>query len=195
MARNILIIQGHPDPRGEHFGHALAQAYAGGAGAAGHNVHEVVVATLDFPWLQGAEDFEQGEAPPAIGEVQRAIMAADHVVFFYPLWLGDMPAILKAMLEQALRPGFVTGSEKGLGGFGGRLLKGRSARIVVTMGMPALFYRLFYCAHSVRSFRRNILSFCGFSPVRTTLIGLAGGNAQRRTRWLNCMRRLGARGV
>lgn len=192
MARSILIIQGHPDPRGGHLGHALAQAYAEGAGAAGYNVHEVTVAALDFPWLQRPEDFEQGDPPPAIHEVQQLIMAADHVVFFHPLWLGEMPAILKAMLEQTLRPVFVTGSEKGLGGFGARRLKGRSARIVVTMGMPALFYRVVYRAHGVKSFRRNILRFCGFSPVRITLIGLAGGGERRRSRWLQYMRRLGA---
>ena len=31
MSRRIAIIQGHPDPNGGHFGHALAQSYAEGA--------------------------------------------------------------------------------------------------------------------------------------------------------------------
>jgi len=38
MARRVAIIQGHPDPAGGHFGHALADAYAEGALAAGHAV-------------------------------------------------------------------------------------------------------------------------------------------------------------
>ena len=33
------------------------------------------------------------------------------------------------------------------GGFGKRLLEGRSARVVVTMGMPAFFYRLWFLSH------------------------------------------------
>ena len=37
-----------------------------------------------------------------------------------------------------------------------QLLKGRSARIVVTMGMPALFYSLYYRSHSVKSLKRNV---------------------------------------
>jgi putative NADPH-quinone reductase len=33
MARRVAIIQGHPDPAGDRFCHALADAYAAGAEA------------------------------------------------------------------------------------------------------------------------------------------------------------------
>ena len=39
-------------------------------------------------------------------KAQRAIASAEHIVIFFPLWLGTMPALLKAFLEQVLRPGF-----------------------------------------------------------------------------------------
>lgn len=188
---SVLIIQGHPDPAGGHFGHALAERYAEAARAAEHEVSQIDVAQLDFPWLKNSADFESGEPPPAIREAQQAIEAADHLVFFYPLWLGDMPAVLKAFLEQVFRPGFVTEGEQGMGGFGQRRLKGRSARIVVTMGMPVFFYRLFYRAHSVKSFRRNILRFCGFGPVRSTLVSVSIGGDKARAKWLGRMRGLG----
>lgn len=187
MGKRIVVFQGHPDPAGGHFGHALVEAYTEGAREAGHEVSRIDIARLDFPWLQTAKDFEQGKPPAAIGEAQHAIEQADHVVFFYPLWLGDMPAILKAFLEQTFRPGFVTDSEAGMSSFGSRRLKGKSARLVVTMGMPGFFYRLFYRAHSVKSFRRNILRFCGFRPVRTTVIGVAVGGDKARKK---CLRRL-----
>ena len=29
-----------------------------------------------------------------------------YLVLFFPLWLGDMPALLKGFLEQVARPGF-----------------------------------------------------------------------------------------
>ena len=62
------------------------------------------------------------------------------------------------------------------------------------MGMPALVYRLWFAAHSLKSFRRNILSFCGIGPVRTTLFGGIEilGDARRR-RWLEQVRKLGQR--
>ncbi len=188
---SIVIIQGHPDPAGGHFCHALAVAYQEAAEAAGHQVRHIDVAGLDFPWLRNATDFESGDPPPAIRQAQQAIEAADHLVFLYPLWLGDMPAILKAFLEQTFRPGFVTEPGQDMGSFGPRRLKGRSARLIVTMGMPALFYRLIYRAHSVKSFRRNILRFCGFKPVRTTLISASMGGDKGRAQWLEKMKHLG----
>jgi putative NADPH-quinone reductase len=71
-----------------------------------------------------------------------------------------------------------------------KLLKGRSARIVVTMGMPAFFYRIFYRAHSLKNLKRNILEFCGIDPVRTTMIGMVEGKPQARAAWLAGMAKL-----
>ena len=48
---------------------------------------------------------------------------------------------------------------------------GSPARVVVTMGMPALIYRWVFRAHSVKSLERNILGFVGIAPVHETLIG------------------------
>src|SRR3546814_3285310 len=42
----------------------------------------------------------------AIHKAQADIRWADHLVILYPLWLGDVPALLKGFLEQILRPGF-----------------------------------------------------------------------------------------
>jgi putative NADPH-quinone reductase len=36
MTKRIAIIQGHPDPAGHHLLHAMADAYAEAATAAGH---------------------------------------------------------------------------------------------------------------------------------------------------------------
>ena len=194
MPKSILIIQGHPDATTPHFCHALADAYADGATGAGHAVRRIAVAELDFPLLRTRADWENGAPPPAIAACQEDIRWAEHIVFVFPLWLGDLPALLKGFLEQALRPGFALG--KGPRGFSGGLLKGRSARIVVTMGMPALFYRWYFRAHSLKSFEHNILAFCGVRPVRDTVVGLveSGGEARHR-QWLDKMRELGQRAV
>ena len=172
----IALIQGHPDAGGGHFCHALAQAYAEAAREAGHEVRSVEVARLDFPLLRSRKAWQESPAPPDIARAQQTIAWAKHVAIFFPLWLGDMPALLKGFFEQALRPGFAIGSAA-KGGFPAKLLKGRSARVVVTMGMPAFFYRIFYRAHAVKSLQRNVLAFCGFAPVRATLIGMVESRA------------------
>ncbi len=168
-SRRILIVNGHPDPAGGHFDHALADAYAEGAAAAGHSVRQVDVARLDVPVLRNKRDFEHDAPPPDIRDAQQALLESDHLVLVYPLWLGTMPGLLKLFLEQLLRPGFAF--EYTDGGMPKKRLTGRSARVVVTMGMPALAYRWFYRAHSLKSLKRNILGFCGVAPIRTTLIG------------------------
>jgi putative NADPH-quinone reductase len=104
MGKRIVIVQGHPDPGGDRYGHALAEAYRQGAREAGHEVEILPVAELDFPLLRTKRDFDDGEAPEAIRRCQQAILAADHLVIIHPLWLGSMPALLKGFLEQVFRP-------------------------------------------------------------------------------------------
>ena len=192
--RHILLIQGHPDGTGPHFCHALADAYAQGASEAGHAVRRLTVAQLQFPLLAGQADWETGPLPPALQPAQDNIRWAQHIVLFFPLWLGDMPAVLKGFLEQVMRPGFAFVRKEGSAVFTEKGLAGRSARVVVTMGMPALVYRWYFRAHSVRSLERNILGFVGIAPVHETLIGNAAGlRAQDASRWLYRMRALGER--
>ena len=190
MAKKITIIQGHPDGAGGHFGHALADACAGGALAAGHEVRRIDVAQLDFPLLRNAARWTEEPPPGALRESQAAIAWADHVVLFYPLWLGTMPALLKGFLEQVLRPGFALVYEQRR--FPVRALAGRSGRLVVTMGMPAFWYRCYFRTRSGRGLERNLLGFCGLKPVRETLIGLAeASDDAARTKWLGAVAKLG----
>ncbi len=192
--RQITLIQGHPDPEGGHLDHALADAYAEGALAAGHELRRIEIATLDFPLLRNKEAFEHAPTPPGLVEAQAAIAWAQHLVFVYPLWLGDMPALLKGFLEQTLRPGFAFDYQGG--GKVRMRLKGKSARLVVTMGMPAMAYRWFYGAHSVKSFERNILKFVGIEPVDRSLYGMVEEvDAAARTQWLDELRGLGREGA
>ncbi len=174
MSKRILIIQAHPDASPTHLGHALEAAYAKGASAAAHTVRHVVLAQLDFPLLKSQEEWEKGSVPDSLKPAQEDIAWAEHIVFFFPLWLGDMPALLKGFLEQVARPGFAILRKEGGKPWGEKGLTGRSARVVVTMGMPALVYRWYFRAHSIKSLERNVLGFVGIAPVHETLIGLAG---------------------
>jgi len=191
MSKRILILQGHPDALAPHLCHALAQAYRDGAEQEGHSVRMVDVAALDFPLLRTQAEWEHGELPASLLPAQQDIAWCEHMVFFFPLWLGDMPALLKGFLEQVARPGFAFKKEGG-NPFGKKGLTGRSARVVVTMGMPALLYRFFFRAHSVRSLERNILGFVGIAPVNETLVGMVDKLGEAGvTKWQGKMRALG----
>ncbi len=187
--KKIAIIDGHPDPDPARFIHALASEYAKSAGDAGHEVRKIEVASAGIGVLHSGKDWEKGEVTPQVKQAQEAIAWADHVVILFPLWLGAMPALLKGFFEQVLRPGFAI--SRGKRTLSPGLLKGKSARVVVTMGMPGFFYWLFFFSHSVSSLRRNILYFVGIKPVRETLIGTVDNPASR-ARGLEIVRRLGS---
>lgn len=152
------------------------------------------MARLDFPLVRSKEDWEDGAPPDTIRQAQSMIGWAEHLVVFYPLWLGTMPALLKAFLEQVFRPGFALAKPEA-GPMGKKLLTGKSARIVITMGMPALLYRWYFRAHSLKSLERNILGFCGIGPIKESLIGrVEAANNAKREQWLEKMRTLGRQG-
>lgn len=190
--RRILIIQGHPDPDPARYCRALADAYRAGAERAGHAVEAIDLAKADIPPLRSRTEWT---APPsaAVAAAQQKLAWADHLVIIYPRWLGAMPAVLKAFLEQVARPGFAFPADQK--GIGAGLLKGKSSRIIVTMGMPALFYTLWFRALTLRALERNILAFVGIKPNRHTIIGsVEGMSPQKRADWLEEVRRLGEGG-
>jgi putative NADPH-quinone reductase len=194
MTKRVLIIQGHPDSSAPHLLHALAIAYSEAARNAGHEVRTVTIAELEFPLLRSQHEWEHGAVPASLVPAQQDIAWAEHVALFFPLWLGDMPALVKGFLEQVARPGFAFKAKEGDSPFNAKGLTGRSARIVVSMGMPALLYSWFFRAHSVKSLERNILSFVGFAPVRHTLIGMTSSvKPQRFVRWTRALAKLGER--
>lgn len=105
MSRRITIIQGHPDPAGGHFCHALADAYAQGAASASHQVRGIETGQLEFLLLRNKAEFEHAALPETLIPARDAIIEAEHLVIVFPLWLGTMPALLKGFIEQVMRPG------------------------------------------------------------------------------------------
>ncbi|MFZ4481042.1 MAG: NAD(P)H-dependent oxidoreductase [Rhodoferax sp.] len=105
-----------------------------------------------------------------------------------------MPALLKGFLEQVARPGFAFRKDAD-DPFGHKKLAGRSARVVVAMGMPAFVYKWYFRAHSVKSLERNILGFVGIGPINETLIGAVdklGDSGVQKCK--DTLRKLGAAG-
>ena len=193
--KRIAIIQGHPDPQGHHFCHALAEAYAAGAREAGHEVETIDVARLDFPLLRSRADLERGAVPEAIRRSQDALTRSDHVVLIYPVWNGAMPALLKGFLEQTFRSTFIFPDAKPDERLGfasyftqRKALTGRSGRIVATMQMPGFVYRWYFHPHP----EKNTLRVSGIDPIRESFVGFVEtADSRKRERWLLRMRTLG----
>jgi putative NADPH-quinone reductase len=193
--KHLAIIQGHPDPAGGHFCHALAAAYVDGATQAEHPVRLVDVARLDFPLIRSRDDLQHGVVPDSIRQAQDDLATADHIVLFYPVWNGGVPALLRGFFEQVFRPTFLfpdARPDERLGFTAAftrrKSLSGKSARIVATMQMPGFLYRWYFHPHSEKS----TLQIAGVRPIRQSFVGLVeSSRGQRHARWLRTMHVLG----
>jgi NAD(P)H dehydrogenase (quinone) len=186
----IAVIVGHA--RKDTFCEALGEAYRRGAEEGGHQTTLFVTSKMTFdPILH--EGFARIQPlEPDLQAAHEAITAADHLVLIFPLWLGTLPAILKGFLERVLQPDLVEPSKKGKFV---KIFKGKSARVIMTMGMPGFIYRWYFGAFALRMLKRNILGFVGVSPVRATIHGMVEAASQgKRQSWLGDAEALGRNG-
>jgi NAD(P)H dehydrogenase (quinone) len=73
-------------------------------------------------------------------------------------------------------------------------LKGKTARLIVTMDTPAWWNRFIYRAAGHNAMTHATLHFCGIRPVRiTNLAGMRKSTAEQRAKWLEKIQTLGAR--
>ncbi|MGE0751403.1 MAG: NAD(P)H-dependent oxidoreductase [Variibacter sp.] len=185
----IMIVVGHPQE--DTFCEALGEAYQDGAKASGHETKLFHLAAMAFdPILRGGYRLEQA-LEPDLQEAYRWLAACDHLVLIFPLWCGDMPALLKGFIERVLQPDLIArhGTEHAMNR---AIFHNKTGRIVMTMGMPVSIYRFWYGAHALKLLTRNVLRFIGIKPVRHTLFGMVPtSKAEKRTQWLKDVRSLG----
>ncbi|WP_203292682.1 NAD(P)H-dependent oxidoreductase [Maricaulis parjimensis] len=170
MSQSICVINAHPDPGEGHFVSALADAYAQSAEAAGHAVSRIRVADIPLDLMHSAEEFATPPSEP-VRNAQEKIQAADHVVLVFPLWLGMVPARLKAFIEQVGRNAFFLDTSGDSNKWPEQKMKGKSARLIVTMGMPGFAYGLIFGGHSLKGLAQGVFGMSGFKPVRRTVFG------------------------
>jgi putative NADPH-quinone reductase len=188
MAKNVLIINGHPDQ--DSFNYALSRAYATGCQKANANVHTINIAELKFnPNLQFGykKDMElEADLQNAIEKIKQA----DHIAFLYPLWWGSYPAVMKGFIDRIFLPKAMFDHDAK--GKREKLLKGKSGRIITTMEQPVWFYKFILLSPATRQLKNITLGFCGVKNIRSTYFGsIASSTKQKRENWLREVEDLG----
>jgi NAD(P)H dehydrogenase (quinone) len=168
MAKIVIVVG---NPLRDSYSEALGQAYRRGAESGGHQAQLFALADMNFDAIlrEGYRRLQPLE--PDLAAARDAFVACDHVVLVFPLWCGDMPAILKGFIERVLQPDLLKIQASG-GKANWKVFKGKSARVIMTMGMPGWFYRWYFGAHALKLLKRNILHFTGVRPVRSTIHGM-----------------------
>ncbi len=167
MTKRAVLVVGHADPQSFNF--RLADAYARGFAQAGGHVTRFDLATLDFDPILRTGYREPQPLEPDLVRVRQAIESSDHLAWVFPTYWAAPPALVRGLFDRVFLPGFAFRYEKGKALPVG-LLKGRSARVLLTMDSPGFWYTLHYRRSVHRSFGTGSLAFCGISPVEFTSI-------------------------
>ncbi len=166
--KKVLIINGHPNP--DSFNYALSEAYRQGAQKNSAEITQLNLAAIDFdPNLQ----FGYQKVMPLEPDLQMAteqIKTADHLVWIFPLWWYGYPALMKGFIDRVFLPGVAFKYRKN-NPIPEKLLKGKSARVIITADTPYWYYRLVMRAAATRQLKKGTLEFSGISPVKVSYIG------------------------
>ncbi len=182
MSKRVLIILGHPST--DSFCGAITNNYFEAATQAGREVRIVQLGALNFdPVLhEGYNQIQTLEQD--LLDAQADIMWAENMVFVFPLWWGGVPALLKGFIDRTFLPGFAFKYRQGKV-FPDKLLKGRTAHLLVAMDTAPWYYKWVYWMPGLHQMRRHTLAFCGIKPLTTLMFGpvLTSTTAQRQ-KWL-----------
>ena len=98
----IAIVVGNPMP--DSYSEALGEAYLRGAESGGHEAKLFLLARMNFDAILREGYRREQPLEPDLVAARAALQASEHLVFVFPLWAGDMPAIMKGFIERVLQP-------------------------------------------------------------------------------------------
>lgn len=187
--KTTLIINGHPNP--ESFNYALANAYKEGALKTRVKLTHINIAALDFnPNLQyGYQKITPLE--PDLKDAINKIKNADHIVWVFPMWWYSIPALMKGFIDRTFLPGITFEILPGKV-TPKKLLKGKTARLIVTSDTPRWFNVVFMKSPAINQLKKGTLQFCGISAVKVTYIAtIKNASEALRNKWLHKVKLLG----
>ncbi len=189
MQKNILIINGHPDK--ESLCRALAERYKTGADSSGAYCKLINLSELEFSPILKYGYRKRTDLEPDLQKMQKLILDSNHLVFVYPNWWGTYPALLKGFIDRVFLPGFAF--EYNVNSkIPKKLLKGKTARLIVTTDTPSWYYSLIYGKPGHNSMKKSILGFCGVKPVKISTFGsVKNSTNDQRNKWLEKAEKLG----
>lgn len=186
---NILVVSAHDDPKS--FVAALHNTALGVLERSGHNVEitdlyaggfNPIASSLDFEVNSVSHAnymFEQqrtvntgGGFSPDIKVEMEKVRQSELIIFHFPLWWGNQPAILKGWFDRVFAMGFAWGPDHR---FSEGLLRGKRALVTVSAGDPLSFYsnegmHKASIEQHLYSLLHGTLAFCGLDVHKPCII-------------------------
>jgi NAD(P)H dehydrogenase (quinone) len=113
-----------------------------------------------------------------------------------PMWWGGLPAKLKGLIDRTFLPGWAFDTRTLKMGMPAPMLKGRTARAIVTSDTPNFFFGLLYRKALLRQIKGQIFHFVGIKPARITHFSPAGKAGPDQVKaWMKTVVSLGQRAI
>ena len=183
MTKKIFIWVAHPNPTS--LCASLADNYQAAAQTTGAEIRRMNLSEMTF----NTDTFEgytgdQTALAPDLKTWQDNMIWADHILLVHPYWWASMPSKAKAVLDQALLPGFgFKYHEKGMGW--DKLLKGRTGDAIITSDTPPWLDSLLYRKPGRRVIKNQIFDFVGIKAKTIVQFGSVKLNGKKRiSSWL-----------
>jgi putative NADPH-quinone reductase len=187
--KKITIIVGHP--LSDSLSGSFAKLYQIGAKSRGAQVKIVYLGDLQFDPILRHGYKQRQEWEPDLKNAVDKLLWADHWVFITPVWWGDMTALLKGFFDRTFLSGIMFKYQKD-SSLPLQLMKGKTARVLITTDSPFLYY-YFFVGHPLELiFKKSILSFCGVKPIHFNYFSrVRRADPQKIQSWLNQVKTIG----
>lgn len=97
---------------------------------------------------------------PKVGKYQKMILNSDHLIFIFPIWWGDVPAILRGFFDKVFLKKWAY-DQTDAGFLKGKLNFIKSSSLIMTMGAPKVYYHLSLKSSIRKNIAVRILKMCG----------------------------------
>lgn len=127
-----LVVYTHPNPKS--FCHAILDTVVSTLTERGDDVVVTDLYEKNFSPVLAASDFiafGEGETPADILKEQEQVTWADNLIFIYPTWWFNRPAMLQGWIDRVFSHGFAFNEDES--GFEA-LLRGKTSNLFVTYG-------------------------------------------------------------
>jgi NAD(P)H dehydrogenase (quinone) len=194
---NVLIIFDHPYgaeasdniPHKRSYTAALLAVAQRGLISAGHQVDLIDLHADRFNPVMSAEELSAWRQKKTIDslaiEYQSRLMAADHIVFIFPIWWEAMPAMTKGFLDKVFAKGIVYDEPKPGRPFVSKLSKLKGVSLLTVMATPNFFYKWIFGNPVTKILFRGTFRKMGFNKLRWhNYTGMANRSLEERTQFL-----------
>lgn len=150
---NVLIIFDHPYgasasenvPHQRSYSAALLASVMRGLTSKGHKIDLIDLHADGFDPVMSREELaawrQKKTTDPLVANYQQRLMAADHIIFIFPIWWEAMPALTKGFLDKVFAKGIVYEEIKPGRPFKCLLTNLKGVSLLTVMNTPDFFYR------------------------------------------------------